>query len=55
MYLFKHKNPSVTVNKFDADISDDGLMIYESCINYVLLNCSDRIFIKLTIVKIKKH
>jgi len=24
MYLFKHKNPSVTVNKFDADISEDG-------------------------------
>jgi len=21
MYLFKHKNPSVTVNKFDADIT----------------------------------
>ena len=35
MYLLKHKNPSVTVNVFDVDISEDGLMIYESCINYV--------------------
>ena len=55
MYLLKHKNPSVTVNEFDVDISEDGLIIYESCINYILLIVMIRIFIKLPVVKIKKH
>ena len=54
-YLLKHKNPSVTVNEFDVDISEDGLIIYESCINYILLIVMIRIFIKLPVVKIKKH
>ncbi|EOG1984749.1 TPA: hypothetical protein QIB97_003373 [Proteus mirabilis] len=42
MYLLEHKNPSGTVNQFHIDVSEDGLMIYESCINYVLENCSDK-------------
>lgn len=54
MYLLKHKNPSVTVNVFDVDISEDGLMIYESCINYVLLNCSDTDIYKITACENKK-
>lgn len=55
MYLLKHKNPSVTVNEFDVDISEDGLIIYDLCINYILLIVMIRIFIKLPVVKIKKH
>lgn len=54
MYLLKHKNPSVTVNVFDVDISEDGLMIYESCINYVLLNCNDTDIYKITGCENKK-
>ncbi|OCG79626.1 hypothetical protein [Gilliamella sp. Occ4-3] len=42
MFLLEHINPSGTVNQFHIDISEDGLMIYESCINYVLDNCSDK-------------
>ena len=48
MYLLKHKNPSGTVNEFDVDVFEDGLMIYESCINYVLENCSDTDIYKIT-------
>ncbi|NUF50248.1 hypothetical protein [Gilliamella sp. ESL0250] len=48
MYLLEHINPSGTVNQFHLDISEDGLMIYESCINYVLENCSDKEIYKIT-------
>lgn len=48
MYLLEHKNPSGTVNQFHIDVSEDGLMIYESCINYVLENCSDRDIYEIT-------
>ncbi|ECF1703859.1 hypothetical protein QB794_004573 [Salmonella enterica] len=48
MYLLEHKNPSGTVNQFHIDVSEDGLMIYESCIHYVLENCSDRDIYEIT-------
>lgn len=41
MYLLEHRNPSGTVNEFHIDVSEDGLMICESCINYVLDNCNN--------------
>ena len=44
----------MTVNVFDVDISEDGLMIYESCINYVLLNCNDTDIYKITGCENKK-
>ncbi|MGR6382279.1 hypothetical protein [Escherichia coli] len=48
MYLLEHRNPSGTVNQFHIDVSEDGLMIYESCINYVLENCSDQEVYEIT-------
>lgn len=48
MYLLEHRNPSGTINQFDVDVSEDGLMIYESCINYVLENCSDQDIYEIT-------
>lgn len=48
MYLLEHKNPSGTVNEFTIDVSEDGLMVYESCINHVIENCSDKEIYKIT-------
>lgn len=48
MYLLEHINPSGTVNQFHIDVSEDGLMIYESCINYVLKACNDKDIYRIT-------
>lgn len=42
MYLLKHMYEPGFLNAFQIEVSEDGLLLYEACINYVLMNCSDK-------------
>lgn len=48
MYLLKHSKASGVITNFEIEESEDGLMIYEACINYILNKCSDQEILEIT-------
>lgn len=48
MYLLEHNKDSGVVTNFKIELSEDGLMIYEGCINYVLEHCSNEDIYNIT-------
>ncbi|EDV9246811.1 hypothetical protein J3T26_21270 [Salmonella enterica] len=41
MYLLNHDKNSGVITNFQIEEPEDSLMMYESCINYILEHCSD--------------